>query len=146
MTEKKYMLAGSIAAAGLAAILIFLSSATEQRQGIKRTELQRHNLADSGTEAIQVRIDFGKGTAFGRHTHPGEEIIYVLEGMLEYQVSEKPPVTLRAGNVLFVPAGVIHSARNAGNCKASELATYLVRKGKPLLLMEQQAHPKNINH
>jgi quercetin dioxygenase-like cupin family protein len=101
--------------------------------GIKRTDLQRHDLSDPGREAIQVRVDFEPGSAFPRHTHPGEEIIYVLEGSLEYAVEDKPPVTLKAGDVLFIPAGTIHAAKNVGSVSGSELATYIVEKGKPLL-------------
>ena len=82
-----------------------------------------------------MRVDFDRGAAFGRHTHPGEEIIYVLEGSLEYQVEGKPPVTLKAGDVFFVPAGTIHAARNVGGSTAAELATYVVEKGKPLLTL-----------
>jgi len=103
--------------------------------GIKRTDLQRHDLGTTGREAVQVRVDFEPGAAFGRHTHPGEEIIYVLEGSLEYQVEGKPPVTLKAGDVFFVPAGTIHAARNVGSSTAAELATYVVEKGKPLLTL-----------
>ncbi|HEX7566411.1 MAG TPA: cupin domain-containing protein, partial [Bradyrhizobium sp.] len=73
--------------------------------GTKRTDLQRHDLGTTGREAVQARVDFEPGAAFGKHTHPGEEIIYVLEGSLEYQVEGKPPVTLKAGEVFFVPAG-----------------------------------------
>jgi quercetin dioxygenase-like cupin family protein len=73
------------------------------------------------------------GVTSPRHTHPGEEIIYVLEGLLEYQVEGKPPVTLRAGDVLFIPAGTIHAAKNVGSGNAAELATYVVEKGKPLV-------------
>jgi quercetin dioxygenase-like cupin family protein len=103
--------------------------------GTKRTDLQRHDLGTTGREAIQVRVDFEAGAAFGRHTHPGEEIIYVLEGSLEYQVEGKPPVTLRAGDVFFVPAGTIHAARNVGSTAAAELATYGVEKAKPLVTL-----------
>ena len=59
----------------------------------------------------------------------------MLEGQLEYQIEDKPPVTLKAGDVLFIPAGTVHSARNPGNVKGSELATYIVEKGKPLLTL-----------
>jgi quercetin dioxygenase-like cupin family protein len=68
-----------------------------------------------------------------KHRHPGEEIIYVLEGSLEYRLEGRPPVTLKSGEVLFVPAGVAHSATNVGTGEASELATYIVEKGKPLV-------------
>ncbi|HEY0064086.1 MAG TPA: cupin domain-containing protein, partial [Telluria sp.] len=71
---------------------------------------------------------------FPMHQHPGEEIAYVLEGILEYQLENQPPVTLRAGEALFIPAGVFHSAHNPGSVKGAELATYLVEKGKPLVV------------
>ena len=106
-----------------------------QQAGIKRTDLQRHDLSAPGREAVQVRVDFEPGAAFGRHTHPGEEIIYVLEGALEYQVDGKPPMTLKAGDVLFIPAGTIHAAKNVGGVTASELATYVVEKDKPLVTL-----------
>ena len=100
-----------------------------------RIDLQRHDLSVSGREVIQARIDFKPGVFAPMHTHPGEEIIYVLEGELEYEIKGKPPVRLKAGDVLFVPTGAAHSARNVGNGKASELATYVVEKGKPLLAL-----------
>ena len=123
----------------LAALLIASGLATLPAQalqpGIKRVDLQRHDLSAPGREAIQVRVEFDPGAAFGKHTHPGEEIIYVLEGTLEYQIEDKPPVMLKAGDVLFIPAGTVHSARNAGSSKGAELATYVVEKGKPLLTL-----------
>jgi|SRR3569833_3546375 len=109
--------------------------APAQQAGITRTDLQRHDLGIAGREAIQVRVDFAPGAAFGRHTHPGEEIIYVLEGSLEYEIEGKPPAVLKAGDVLFVPAGTVHAAKNAGSTVARELATYIVDKGKPLLTL-----------
>ena len=109
--------------------------ARAQQSGITRTDLQQHDLSIPGREVVQVRVDFSPGVAFGRHTHPGEEIVYVLEGSLEYEVDGKPPVTLKAGDVLFIPAGTIHSAKNVGNGNGAELATYLVEKGKPLVMM-----------
>jgi quercetin dioxygenase-like cupin family protein len=115
--------------------VVALQVARAQQAGIKRTDLQRHDLSAPGREAVQVRVDLDPGVAFGRHTHPGEEIIYVLEGTLEYQIEGKPPVTLKAGDVLFIPAGTIHAAKNVGSGTASELATYVVEKGKPLLTL-----------
>jgi quercetin dioxygenase-like cupin family protein len=107
----------------------------QQPQGVTRTDLQRHDLSAAGREAVQVRVDLAPGVAFGKHTHPGEEIIYVLAGTLEYQLEDKPPVTLKAGDVLFIPAGTAHSAKNVGSGTGSELATYIVEKGKPLLTL-----------
>jgi quercetin dioxygenase-like cupin family protein len=106
-----------------------------QEPGIRRTELQRHDLSVPGREVVQARVELDPGVAFGRHWHPGEEIIYVLEGSWEYQIEGKQPVTLEAGNVLFIPARTIHAAKNVGRGKGAELATYVVEKGKPTLVM-----------
>ena len=111
-----------------------LQSASAQQQGVKRTELQRYDLSIPGREVIQVRVDLEPGVTFPMHSHPGEEIIYVLEGEWEYQVDGKGTMTLKAGDVLFIPAGVKHGAKNAGSGKGSELATYIVEKGKPLVV------------
>ena len=112
-----------------------LHVAWAQLPGVKRTDLQQHDLSIPGREVIQVRVDLAPGVAFPRHNHPGEEIIYIIEGLLEYQVEGKPPVTLKAGEVLFIPAGTIHAARNVGSGNAAELATYIVEKGKPLVAL-----------
>ena len=117
-----------IAGSGLA-----LNMAQSQQAGIKRTDLLQHDLVVSGREVVQVRVDFAPGVAFPAHSHPGEEIAYVIEGVLEYRLEGKPPVTLKAGESLFIPAGTVHSAKNVGNSNAAELATYIVEKGKPLV-------------
>jgi quercetin dioxygenase-like cupin family protein len=134
MTMLKNMQIVAIAALVAAAVLAPLG-AQAQQSGVTRTDLQRHDLSSPGREAIQVRVDLAPGVAFGKHTHPGEEVIYVLEGQLEYQIEDRPPVTLKAGDVLFIPAGMVHSARNPGSVTGSELATYIVEKGKPLLTL-----------
>ena len=125
----------------IAAAVLFVGSglalqlvAQAQQPGIGRTEVLRHDLGATGREVIQVRVDFTPGAAFGMHTHPGEEIAYVLEGSLEYQFEGKPPITLKAGDSLFIPAGTPHAARNVGSVNAAELATYIVEKGKPLVV------------
>ena len=122
------------------AMLVFASglalhSASAQQQGVNRTELQRHDLSVAGREVIQVRVDLDPGVTFPLHSHPGEEIIYVMEGVWEYQVEGKGAMTLKAGDVLFIPAGVKHGAKNVGSGKGSELATYIVEKGKPLVVL-----------
>jgi quercetin dioxygenase-like cupin family protein len=119
---------------GVIAVLI-VGSGLAQQPGVNRTDLQRHDLSIPGREAVQVRVDIGPGRAFPKHRHPGEEITYVLEGSLKYEVEGRSPVTLKAGDVLFIPAGTIHSASNVGSGNAAELATYVVEKGKPLLTL-----------
>jgi len=82
-----------------------------------------------------VRVEFDPGYIAPRHTHYGEEIIYVLEGTLEYYIDGKPPAVVKPGDVLFVPAGTVHSVKNIGSVKGAELATYVVEKGKPLIVL-----------
>jgi quercetin dioxygenase-like cupin family protein len=110
-----------------------LHLAWAQQSGVTRTDLQRHDLSVPGHEVVQARVELGPGGQFPKHWHPGEEIIYILEGSLEYQIEGKPWVTLKAGDVLFIPARTIHAARNVGDMPGSELATYVVEKGKPLV-------------
>ena len=106
-----------------------------QLVGARRIDLQRHDLSVAGREVIQTIVELEAGTVAPKHSHPGEEIIYVLEGTWEYAVGDNPPLTLKAGDVLFIPAETPHSARNVGSGKGAELATYIVEKGKPLLAL-----------
>lgn len=102
---------------------------------IKRTDLLRNDLSVSGREVIQVLVEFGPGVTAARHAHPGEELVYVTQGSLEYRLDGRPPVIVNTGEVLFIPHGTPHSVKNVGTVKATELATYIVEKGKPLLML-----------
>ncbi|HMA75180.1 MAG TPA: cupin domain-containing protein [Xanthobacteraceae bacterium] len=128
-TMRTIAVAALIAASGLA-----LQLAQAQEAGTKRTDLQRHDLSAPGREVIQVRVDFDPGYVAPMHTHPGEEIIYVIEGTLEYEIGGKL-ARVKAGDVLFVAAGTPHLARNVGSTNGAELATYVVEKGKPLITL-----------
>lgn len=107
------------------------------QKGIQRADLLRQDLDVSGHEVIQARVDFESGAASPKHSHPGVEVAYVLEGTFEYQLEGRPPVTLKAGESLYIPAGTPHVATNIGASNASELATYIVKKGEPLLRLEK---------
>jgi quercetin dioxygenase-like cupin family protein len=130
--------AALIGAVALApSVAVAQSADLAQTAGIKRTDLVRNDLSAPGREVIQVLVEFAPGVAFPKHSHPGEEIAYVTEGTLEYALEGRAPVTLKAGDALFIPAGTPHAVRNAGSGKAAELATYIVEKGKPLLAPSQ---------
>ena len=130
-TARMMAVAVLIVASGFA-----LHVARAQQAGIKRTDLQRHDLSVPGREVIQARVEIDPGVTFPKHWHPGEEIIYVLEGTLEYEFEGKPPTRLKAGEVLFIPAGTVHSAKNVGSGNGAELGTYVVEKGKPLVVFK----------
>lgn len=129
----------SIAAAALITT-ISLAPAAAQAQDvslgdIKRLPLMKEDLSIPGREVIQVRVDFPPGVTAVRHSHPGEELVYVIEGELEYQLDGKPPITVKTGDVLLIPYGTPHAVKNVGSGNAAELATYIVDKGKPLLAL-----------
>jgi len=105
--------------------------------GITRTDLQRHDLSIPGREVIQTRVDLAPEVVAPRHSHPGEEIVYALEGTLEYRLEGRPPVMLTAGEVLFIPDGTIHAVKNVGSGNAAELATYIVEKGATLVVLAE---------
>jgi len=129
-TTRMMVLAMLITGSGLTALVT-----NAQQPGITRSDIVRHDLGVAGREVIQVRVDFAQRVAFGRHSHPGAEVAYFLEGTLEYQFEGESPVTLKAGEALFIPAGTIHAAKNVGTGNAAELATYIVEKGKPLVVL-----------
>ncbi|TRW14409.1 cupin domain-containing protein [Glacieibacterium frigidum] len=118
-----------------AAMLAALAAAPAAAPQVTRTDLQRHDLGIAGRETVQARIDFPPGALAPPHMHPGEEIIYILAGPLEYQVAGGTWRRYDTGEVLFIPAGTVHAARNTGMAPSAELATYVVEKGKPLVVL-----------
>ena len=110
-------------------------TAVQQAPGLWRTGLQRHDLSVPGREVIQNRVELGPEAPAIRHKHPGEAIIYVLEGSLEYSIHGREPQTYEAGEALLIPPETVHSVRNVGDGNAAELATYVVEKGKPFLVV-----------
>jgi quercetin dioxygenase-like cupin family protein len=120
--------------AALAAACNSASLVTQDQQAeSKRMDLQRYDLGVAGREVVQVRVDFDPGYTSPKHRHAGEEVIFVIEGAIEYGIEGKPSKVYRAGEVLTIPYGAIHWARNVGKENGAELATYIVEKGKPLL-------------
>jgi len=106
---------------------------TFDAKGIARTETVRTDF-DGNREAIQVRVDFALGAAFPRHSHPGVEIAYVLAGVIEYEMNGRT-YRLKAGESLSIPAGAVHSAKNVSASTTSELATYIVAKNQPIVIL-----------
>jgi quercetin dioxygenase-like cupin family protein len=121
----------------IATTALLIAAGFANAQGLSnltRTEVVRHDHNVPGTtEAIQVRVDFPAGATAAAHSHPGVEIAYVLEGTFEYTLEGSAPVVLKTGESVYIPEGVNHSVRVLNNGKASELATYIVRKGEPVV-------------
>ncbi len=103
-----------------------------QNSGLTRTLLTKADISVAGREAVVARVEVAPGARAGRHTHPGDEISYVLEGQVELLIDGQPPQVVKAGEALVIPAGVVHDAHNAGDATVRLLAVYVVEKGKPL--------------
>jgi len=125
MTISKSAVIGIVAALGAAA-------AIAQQAGFTRVALQDQPLSDPAKHAVQARAEFAPGIAAGKHTHPGEELGYVIEGEILLEIAGQPPRTVKAGESFFVPAGVVHDGKNTSSGTTKVLATYIVEKGKPV--------------
>jgi quercetin dioxygenase-like cupin family protein len=112
--------------------IVGIVNAGAQQSGFKRTVIQQGDLSIAGHEAVTALAEFQPGATVGRHTHPGEEVGYVLEGTIVLEQTGKPDVTLGPGKTFFIPAGTVHNATNRGTAPARVLANYIVEKGKPL--------------
>ncbi len=125
------MKAASLAVVTLG-LLAFVAGVRAQQAGFKRTMIQQTDISVPGREAVTAVAEFQPGASPGRHSHPGEEIGYILEGTVMVEQEGKPNVTLTAGQAFFIPAGKVHTATNTGSGTARILANYIVEKGKPL--------------
>ena len=113
-----------------------MDAAQQQVPGINRVDLQQQDLSVPGREMVQNRVELSTEAPPFKHFHYGEEIIYVLEGRLEYEI-EGDSRTVKAGEALTIPAEAVHSVKNVGDGDAAELATYVVEKGKPLITLAE---------
>lgn len=106
--------------------------ARAQTPGIERTVVERADVSVPGREAVVARVELAPGATAGRHTHPGDEIGYVIEGEGELLIDGEPPRNLKAGDGYVIPAGKVHDARNAGQATARIVGVFVVEKGQPL--------------
>jgi len=126
------LLAVSAVGVAVTALTIVAGAMQETQPSFTRTMLQDHPLSIKDRHAVMSRSEFQPGAASGRHTHPGEELGYVLEGTLELTIEGKAPQRLKAGDVIFMPAGAVHEAKNIGTGTLRVVSTYVLEVGKPL--------------
>ena len=116
----------------LGATLLLLCTTTVLAQGIKRTPVLKADVTAPGSEAVVMRVELEPGVKAGRHTHPDDEISYVLEGEGELLIDGEAPRRVKAGDAFVIPAGKVHDAHNAGATTMRLVGVYIVEKGKPL--------------
>ena len=122
---------GKLLAAAAAVSALGMGALYAQQAGFQRVAIQDKDLSIEGRHAVVARAEFADGGIAAPHTHPGEEIGYVLEGTLQLEIAGQPPVLVKAGQGFFVPANTVHGGRTVGG-PAKVLATYIVEKGKPV--------------
>lgn len=115
-----------------AAALLAAAFAAAHAGGIRRTALLKADVSVPGREAVVVRAEVDAGSSAGRHTHPGDEISYILEGEAELLVDGEAPRVVHAGEAIVIPAGKVHDARNTGTAPMRLVGVYIVDKDKPL--------------
>ena len=128
MSRLKTTTASVLALAGLVAAGALMAQAS----GLTRTLVGRADVSVPGREAVVARVEVAPGAKAGRHTHPGDEISYVLEGEATLLVDGQPPRVVKAGESFVVPAGTVHDAQNEGSVPIKLVGVYVVEKGKPL--------------
>lgn len=119
-----------VLAAALSALGLFAPVAATAQ--IKRTPVLTADVAAPGHQAVVVRGEIDPGASAPRHSHPGDEISYVLEGEAELLIDDEPPRLVKAGEAFVIPAGKVHGARNPGGIPLRFVGVYVVEKGKPL--------------
>ena len=131
----------TVSVAGSLAISTLLAgSALAQDQPIKRTELLRFDMPGvPGKEVVFFVADFAPGAVSARHHHPGEEVIYQLEGTLVVKPDNGNTITLHKGQIDRNPAGRVHEARNGSATEPARQLVVLVgaEKGQPLAIAEK---------
>ena len=100
-------------------------------QTIKRTVLQKFDVPGANYETVIGIAEILPNVNIGRHTHPGPEGGYMIEGEMVLMVEGQPAKSLKPGDSYQIPSGAIHDAKT-GPAGAKVIASYVVEKGKPL--------------
>ncbi len=99
---------------------------------LKRTEVQRGPLSLPGREMVQDRTEIPVGVASGWHTHPGEEVGYIIAGTVQMEIRDQPTRILNAGDGFLIPPRMPHNALDLGPATGLMLSTYIVEIGQPI--------------
>jgi quercetin dioxygenase-like cupin family protein len=99
---------------------------------LHRTVLQHQPSSIPGRDIVQVLTEIPAGVESGWHTHPGEEVGYILAGTVQMMIEGKPTLTLHAGDPFLMPPGQPHNALDLGPETGRMLSTYLVDPDQPL--------------
>ena len=119
-------------AVGLTMVVALAAVLAAQNPAIKRTVVKTADDSVPGREAVIANVEIAPGGNAGRHTHPGDEISYILSGEGEILMEGQPPLKVKAGDGFVIPGGTKHDAHNTGSQPLRLVGVYVVEKGKPL--------------
>lgn len=124
LSRRSLLLAGLLAAACLVA--------ADAPAGFSRKVLVEQDLTTPGKHGTLAVATFAPGGVTPKHTHPGEEFLYLLEGRVRLEIDGQAPRDLQPGDAVIIPARTPHLARNLGPGPARIVSTYFLEKGRPL--------------
>jgi len=124
MTTRSSLLAAT------AALMMITSHGAGQSSPAFR-ELQRHAIPGTELDGVTTYVEIPPGGVSARHSHPGIDFGYLIEGTIVLMVDGKEPVTLKAGDVFLTERGRVHNAKNIGTTTARAVDTYVIDKGQP---------------
>lgn len=135
--NRRFFIAAFLAIASFALVHGSVSALAEQAPAVSRTVLKKHDLRVPGQEGVMALVVMPPGAREGRHTHPAQAFVYVLEGVVSLEVDGKAAVDYKAGESFFIEAGEVHEGRNNGQVPARAVAVFFAEKGKPLTTQVQ---------
>jgi quercetin dioxygenase-like cupin family protein len=101
--------------------------------GVTRKVLSQVDGPVTGYTTIAMEVTIESGVSIARHTHPGIESTYVMEGSgFELPVEGQPTRIVKAGDAFQIPPETPHAGGKPGETKSRLLVTYIVEKDKPL--------------
>ena len=121
----------SLAAAIFATAVVVTGGLALAQQALVRQPLQKSEFPGDQWATYTTLLTVAPGAPIPRHTHPGIEMIYMIEGETTLIVDGQPERTLKAGDSVTVPAGVPHGGKN-GDRPSKIITTHVVDKAKPL--------------
>jgi quercetin dioxygenase-like cupin family protein len=125
-------MSAALCALGFAVMVPASAQAPSGASALKRTEVTRADVAQPGHEAVVMKVELAPGGHAGRHTHPGNEISYVVDGDCSILIDGQPARKLHGGDAFVVKTGQVHDLRNDGSTPVHLIGVYEVEKGKPL--------------
>src|SRR5262249_27177758 len=100
--------------------------------GVTRNILSQSDGPSPGYTTVLVEAIIEAGVKVGRHTHPGIESAYVLEGGFEVPIEGQPTRNIKVGDGFQIPPNTPHAGGAAVPTKSRLIITYVVEKGRPL--------------